>query len=95
MSLSLRPDVRYRLLLDEAVVIRQDAAEVLGLNLVGARVLELIDEGLSESTILERLLQEFDVTPRQLQADVRDFIAELRDLGVIEPLPSDRGDQEG
>ena len=95
MSLSLRPDVRYRLLLNEAVVIRQDAAEVLGLNLVGARVLELIDEGLSESTILERLLQEFDVTPRQLQADVRDFIAELRDLGVIEPLPSDRGDQEG
>ena len=95
MSLSLRPDVRYRLLLNEAVVIRQDAAEVLGLNLVGARVLELIDEGLSESTILERLLQEFDVTPRQLQADVRDFIAELRDLGVIEPLPFDRGDQEG
>jgi len=95
MSLSLRPDVRYRLLLNEAVVIRQDAAEVLGLNLVGARVLELIDEGLSEGGILERLLREFDVTPRQLQTDVRDFISELTDLGVVEPLPSDRGDEEG
>jgi len=88
MSLALHRDVRYRLLLNEAVVIRQDAAEVLGLNLVGARILELIDDGLAESEILERLVQEFDVAPEELHADVRAFIAELIELGIVESLPA-------
>ena len=88
MSFALRRDVRYRLLLNEAVVIRQDAAEVLGLNLVGARVLELIDDGLAESEILERLVQEFDVAPKELHSDVQAFIAELIELDVVESLPA-------
>ncbi len=88
MSLALRRDVRYRLLLNEAVVIRQDAAEVLGLNLVGARVLELIDDGLAESEILERLVQEFDVARKELHVDVQAFIAELIELDVVESLPA-------
>jgi hypothetical protein len=88
MSFALRRDVRYRLLLNEAVVIRQDAAEVLGLNLVGARVLELIDDGLAESEILERLVQEFDVAPKELHSDVQAFIAELVELEVVESLPA-------
>ena len=89
MSFALRRDVRYRLILNEAVVIRQDAAEVLGLNLVGARVLELIDDGLAESEILERLVQEFDVAPKELHADVQAFIAELIELDVVESLPAE------
>jgi hypothetical protein len=88
MSFALRRDVRYRLLLNEAVVIRQDAAEVLGLNLVGARVLELIDDGLAESEILESLVQEFDVARKELHVDVQAFIAELIELDVVEPLPA-------
>jgi len=89
MSFALRRDVRYRLVLDEAVVIRQDAEEVLGLNLVGARVLELIDEGLSDNQILDRLGEEFDVAPGELRADVKSFLAELVELGVIESLPAE------
>ena len=36
-------DVRYRVLDDEAVVIRQRAGEVLGLNALGARLLDALD----------------------------------------------------
>jgi len=89
MAFALRRDVRYRLVLDEAVVIRQDAAEVLGLNFVGARVLELIAGGSAKSEILERLVEEFDVAPGELQTDVEAFIAELIELGVVESLPPD------
>jgi len=92
MAFALRRDVRYRLVLDEAVVIRQDAAEVLGLNFVGARVLELIAGGSAKNEILERLVEEFDVAPEELQSDVEAFIAELIELGVVESRPSeDRG----
>jgi hypothetical protein len=39
----LAPDVRFRVVGDEGVVVRQDAGEVLVVNGVAARVLELLD----------------------------------------------------
>ena len=91
MSHALRKDVRYRLLLNEAVVIRQDAAEVLGLNLVGARVLELIDQGHGQNVILTSLAEEFDVAPRELEADVSAFLRELVELDIIESVQTATG----
>ena len=91
MSYALCNDVRYRLLLNEAVVIRQDAAEVLGLNLVGARVLELIDQGHGQSVILTSLAEEFDVAPRELEADVSAFLRELVELEIVENVQTATG----
>jgi hypothetical protein len=87
MSFALSRDVRYRLLFNEAVVIRQDASEVLGLNLVGARILEWIDRGISRSAMIEKLAEEFDVNPAELQADVDAFVRELVALGIVESAP--------
>lgn len=39
----LAPDVRFRVVSGEGVVVRQDAGEVLVVNGVAARVLELLD----------------------------------------------------
>jgi hypothetical protein len=91
MSYALCNDVRYRLLLNEAVVIRQDAAEVLGLNLVGARVLELIDQGLGQNGILETLAREFDASQPELEADVSAFLRELVELEIIESVQTAAG----
>ena len=91
MSYALRNDVRYRLLLNEAVVIRQDAAEVVGLNLVGARVLELIDRGFGENQILTTIAEEFDVAKRELEPDVSAFLGELVQLEIIERLETTGG----
>jgi len=81
----LASDVRYRLLFKEAVVIRQNAAEVLGLNSVGARILAMIDEGASETEMIERLAEEFDVAPAVLEEDVPAFVQELMEIGVVDP----------
>ncbi len=79
-------DVRYRVIDDEAVVIRQDAGEVLGLNDIGARVLELVDGKASVEVLLEKMAGEFETDRAQLERDVFEFLKELTEAGVIERI---------
>jgi len=80
-----RSDVRFRRIGDEAVVVRQDAPEVLVLNPVGARVLELLTGGETLGAVGAALAEEFEVAPGEAEADARAFAAELESAGVIEP----------
>jgi len=80
------PDVRWRVLDGEAVVLRQRADEVLGLNAVGARVLELCDGTRALDGLLAALAAEFEVEPATLASDVERFLAELVAAGVLEPV---------
>ena len=79
-------DVRYRLVDGEAVVVRQNAGEVMVLSEVGARILDLLDAKTSVAAVIERLAQEFEVDREQLQADVHGFIGELTKVGILEPI---------
>jgi hypothetical protein len=84
-------DVRYRVIDDEAVVIRQDAGEVLGLNDIGARVLELVDGKASVEVLLEKMAGEFEIDRAQLERDVFEFLKELTEAGVIERIEATEG----
>jgi hypothetical protein len=85
-SAVLRPrrDVRFRVVGDEAVIVRQEEAEVLAVNEVGASVLELLDSRRSVGEILEALLERYDVDRESLTSDVARFLSELRDAGVVD-----------
>ena len=77
-------DVRYRVLDDEAVVIRQRAGEVLGLNALGARLLDALDGQRPVGEIVAALAADYAVTLPELERDVLAFYAELAALGLIE-----------
>jgi len=79
-----RNDVRWRVVGDEAVVLQQTQAEVLVLNQVGLRVLELIDPNRTVQGILTTLAAEYDVAPDTLQQDVLAYLLELEDANVLE-----------
>jgi hypothetical protein len=79
-----RDDVRYRVVGDEAVVVRQQAAEVIALNDVGARVLELIDASRSVRQLIETMSSEYDVDHDELARDVESFVTAIHDAGIVE-----------
>lgn len=81
-----RSDVRFRLIDREAVVLRQEAGETLVINEVGARILELLDQGATLESVAEALWQEFEVEPERALEDVHDFAQRLVSAGVIETL---------
>lgn len=85
----LAPDVRFRVVVEEGVVLRQESAEVLIVNPVGARLLDLVAPEQSLLQITDRLEAEFDVTRERLDGDVAAFLGELLDLGVIQRAEAD------
>ena len=89
--LRLRSDIRFRIVDDEAVVVRQAAGEVLVLNEVGGRVLELFDGSRTVADLSRILAAEYDVEPAALTADLLAFARDLEAVGLAE-LPGKPGD---
>lgn len=77
-------DVRYRIVGDEAVVIRQDEAEAIVLNEVAARILDLVDGQRTAADICERVASEFDAPASDIEQDTRRHLGELREIGILE-----------
>jgi hypothetical protein len=84
-----RTDIRYRRIEDEAVVLRQSAAEVLVINEVGAAVLDLADGERPVGDWIEALGREYDTDRATLARDVLEFAAELKEAGLLETVPSE------
>lgn len=86
-SFRIADDIRYRVIDDEAVLIRQTDGDVLVLNEVAARVLQLAGEGLSSEQIEERVIDEYDAPEGAIRKDVHEFLGQLTELNVLEPIP--------
>ncbi len=80
----LKSDIRYRAIADEGIVLRQDEGEVLVVNGVGVRVVELISDGITLEGLLATLEGEYDVDREQLRIDVTKYLEELEEAGVLE-----------
>ena len=80
-------DIRFRRVGEEAIVIHQKNTEVLALNEVGCRVLELLDGEISLTRVADRRTAEYDVAAAKLQEDVLAFAEELLEAGLIEVTP--------
>jgi hypothetical protein len=87
-SFKVARDIRYRVIENEAVVVRQREGDVVVLNQVAARVLELVGEGLSEDRIGDQVVSEYEAPEAAIRADVEAFLGELEELKVIEPIPA-------
>ena len=78
------PDVRFRIVDGEAVVVRQKSAEVLVMSDVAARILALADGIRPIGAWLDLLADEFEVDRANLERDVLRFAAELAGEGILE-----------
>ncbi len=67
---------------DEAVLLNVESGVYFGLNAIGARIWELLVEGTTQEEIVGRLLDEYDVEPAQLRADIGGFMQALAAKGL-------------
>ncbi len=77
------PDVRFRAVDREAVVVRQKNAEVLVMSEVAARLFALADGVHPVAHWLDVLAEEFDVERADLERDVVGFASELAAEGIL------------
>ena len=78
------PDhVIVRQLGDESVMLDMASGYYFGLDPVGARIWQLLSATSSLAEIVERLAQEYDVTPEQANSDLVRFVEELKANGLL------------
>ena len=85
--LTVAPDVLFRLVSDEGVLVNLNTEMYLGLNPVGARMWRVLSEASSIQAAYEQLLQEYEVEPSELRRDLEEFIAQLHAHQLIETRP--------
>ncbi len=69
---------------EEAVILGADAGQYFGLNEVGARIWELVQQPVSVSSIRDTLCSEYDVAPEQCERDVVELLNELSRNGLVD-----------
>jgi len=57
------------------------------LNRTGARIWELLDAGCDRDGIVERLIDEFEVTNAEVAGQLEELLASLTAEGLIESAP--------
>ena len=90
----LRPDpgTLFQVVAGESVLLNLASQKYFGLNAVGTRVWDLLQETEDVLAIRDRLLAEYDVTEAQLDADLNDLLGGLAEAGLVAdagPVPAD------
>ena len=80
----LSPRVRSASDSGGGVILDIHCGQMFSLNAVGARIVELLKEGLHESTIVEQVSTDFGVNLAIAASDTREFFEALKRCGVIE-----------
>lgn len=60
-----------------------DSNGLFVLNEVGAFLWNLLPQAADSEALLLALLEEYDVSPQQARRDIDDFLAKLRELGIL------------
>jgi Coenzyme PQQ synthesis protein D (PqqD) len=82
------PEVMYRTVGDEAVLLNMKKQSYFGLDPVGARMWAVLNESASIQTALELLLTEYEVSESQLRTDLEAFVEKLLEQGLVETHPA-------
>jgi hypothetical protein len=74
---SVAPDVLFRLVGEEGVLLNLMTTRYLGLNPVGTRMWNVLSGASSIQAAYDELIEEYEVEPAQLRADLEEFIDQL------------------
>jgi hypothetical protein len=77
------PDVAYRELEGEMVLVHLGTNRIYSLNETGARFWELLASGSERAEIERQLLDEFVIEPEELRAEVDSMLAALAEAGLV------------
>jgi len=67
----------------ERIMMNIETGEYFGLDSVGSRIWELIENPVRLNNLIEILIDEFDVTQEQCETDTLEFIKQLLDKELV------------
>jgi hypothetical protein len=84
MSITISKNVLAQELSGETVLLDLASENYFGLDAVGTRVWQLLNEGKDGSVLVDTLLDEYDVERKVLERDIAELLDRLSEAGLIE-----------
>lgn len=78
------PDMLSAEIGGEAVMMSIEKGAYFGLNPVATRIWDLIEQPKSLAELIAAIFEEYEVTPEQCEADVREFSADMIERGLAQ-----------
>lgn len=79
---AVHPSVICRELSGETVLLNLESGVYYGLDAVGTRVWQLLQQGKTVADVCDVMVEEYDVAPEVLRDDVSRLVEELRERGI-------------
>lgn len=76
---------------DGGVLLDVERGQIFSLNVLGAKIIGLIEQGYDEANIAEEIGTRYAVDPHVLRSDLIDFIETLVQHHIIQPSHSPAG----
>ncbi len=83
-SVSIPDGILFRELQGEGVILNLNTGVYFGLDPVGTRIWQLLQDARPLQQVLDALLQEYDVPEARCREDLLTLLAQMRDKGLIE-----------
>jgi hypothetical protein len=81
--IAVAPDVMFRTVGDESVLLHLKSETYLGLDPVGTRMWTVLTEADSIESAYEMLLREYEVDGQELRRDLEDFVGKLLEHDLV------------
>jgi hypothetical protein len=69
---------------EEEIILDLASGVYYGLNNVGSRIWELVQKPITVGEIVDTVLSEYDAEPTDCAKDIRNFLAEMAERGLLE-----------
>ena len=79
-------DIFWQDVIDDVVILSTENAQYFGAETTGAMIWRLLEAPTSIAAICENLIQQFDVDKASCEAEVLEFVGQLKAAGLIEVL---------
>lgn len=80
---AISPEALFRVVDDEAVILDLETQQYFGLDPVGARIWQLLEEHGDTESVVRGLLDEYEVEEPRLRSDVHELLKDLAERGLI------------
>jgi len=77
------PDVVFKRLEDRMVLVHLGTNQIFELNDTGARVWELLQEGIRVDALVDHLTGEFEVDPSSLRTEIEALLSDFLSEGLV------------
>lgn len=89
VAMKIKEDFILRKVADSYVVVpvndlTLDFNGIINLNETGAFLFEILQKGADRDELINRILEEYDVSPQKAAADIDVFIGKVKDADILE-----------